>query len=51
MKKERIRISLDLSPELYAQLKMLSDDLDLTINGAIRIALQNYIKQQEKAEK
>ena len=51
MKKERIRISLDLSPELYAQLKTLSDDLDLTINGAIRIALQNYIKQQEKTEK
>jgi predicted DNA-binding protein len=47
MKKERIRLSLDLSPELYLQLKTLSDRLDLTVTGTIRIALQEYIKQQE----
>lgn len=46
MKKERVRISLDLSPELYTQIKALSDTLDLTVNGTIRIALQEYIKQQ-----
>jgi predicted DNA-binding protein len=51
MKKERVRISLDLSPELYAQIKALSDNLDLTVNGAIRIALQEYIKQQEINER
>lgn len=48
MKKERVRISLDISPELYAQVKTLSDNLDLTINGAIRIALQEYIKHWER---
>ena len=48
MKKERVRISLDISPELYAQVKTLSNNLDLTVNGAIRIALREYIKYWEK---
>ena len=47
MKKERIRISLDITPELYAQVKILADSLDLPVNGAIRIALQEYIKHSE----
>lgn len=48
MKKDRIRLSLDLSPELYEQLKSLSQKLDLTVSGAIRIALQEYMKQVRK---
>ena len=48
MKKDRIRLSLDLSPELYEQLKSLSQKLDLTVSGTIRIALQEYMKQVMK---
>jgi predicted DNA-binding protein len=46
MKKERIRLSLDLSPDLYTQLKNLSDQLDLTVAGTIRVAIQEYIKKE-----
>lgn len=48
MKKERIRLSLDLSPELYSQIKELADKMDLTVAGAIRVALQEYLKQQKE---
>ena len=48
MKKERVRLSLDLSQELYSQIKALSDKMDLTVTGAIRVALQEYIKQQKE---
>lgn len=45
MKKERVRLSLDLSPDLYNQVKALATNLDLTVTGAIRIAIQEYLKQ------
>jgi predicted transcriptional regulator len=48
MKKERVRLSLDLSPELYAQLKDLAEVLDLTITSTIRLALQDYIKNKKE---
>ena len=48
MKKDRVRLSLDLSSELYTEVKSLADELDLTITGAIRIAIQEYIKQLRK---
>lgn len=46
MKKERVRLSLDLSPDLYERLKDLSNQLDLTVTGTIRIAIQEYIKKE-----
>lgn len=45
MRKERVRLSLDLSSDLYNQVKTLANDLDLTVTGAIRIAIQEYVKQ------
>jgi predicted DNA-binding protein len=46
MKKERVRLSLDISPDLYERLKDLSNQLDLTVTGTIRLAIQEYIKKE-----
>lgn len=50
MIKERVRLSLDLSKNLYNQVKVLANNLDLTVTGVIRIAIQEYLKQLKGEE-
>ena len=45
MKKERIRISLDVSKELNEKLRKQADKQDMTVNALIRIALEKYLKK------
>ena len=44
MKKDRVRISLDVSPELAEKLKAESDKKDITLNATIRLILQQYFE-------
>lgn len=48
MKKERIRINLDVSPELAEKLRAEADKKDITLNAIIRLILQNYFEKDEK---
>lgn len=45
MKKERIRINLDVSPELAEKLKTEADKKDIAVNAIIRIILQQYFDE------
>ena len=45
MKKERIRINLDISKELNEKLRKQADEQDMTMNALIRIALEKYLKE------
>lgn len=45
MRKERIRISLDVSKELGEKLKKQAEKQDITVNALIRIALEKYLKE------
>ena len=45
MKKERIRINLDVSPELAEKLKAEADKKDITLNATIRLILQQYFEE------
>jgi len=45
MKKDHIRISLDLSKELNEKLRKQAENQDMTINALIRIALEKYLKE------
>ena len=45
MKKERIRINLDLSKELNEKLRKQADKQDMTMNALITIALEKYLKE------
>ena len=45
MKKERIRINLDISKELNEKLREQADKQDMTMNALIRIALEKYLKE------
>ena len=47
MKKERIRINLDVSPELAKKLKAESDKKGITLNATIRLILQSYFEKDE----
>lgn len=44
MKKERIRINLDVSPELAEKLRTEADKKDITLNATIRLILQQYFE-------
>ena len=46
MIKERVRISLDVSPELAEKLKAESDAKDITLNATIRLILQQYFEEK-----
>lgn len=46
MKKNHIRISLDVSPELAEKLKAESDKKDITLNATIRLILQAYFEKK-----
>lgn len=48
MKKDRVRISLDVSPELAEKLRVEADKKDITLNATIRLILQNYFEEDEK---
>lgn len=45
MKKERIRINLDISKDLNEKLRKQADKQDMTMNALIRIALEKYLKE------
>ena len=45
MKKERVRINLDISKELNEKLRKQADKQDMTMNALIRIALEKYLKE------
>ena len=45
MKKERVRINLDISKELNERLRQQADKQDMTMNALIRIALEKYLKE------
>ena len=46
MTKDRVRISLDVSPELAEKLKAESDAKDITLNATIRLILQQYFEEK-----
>ena len=48
MKKERVRINLDISKELNERLRKQADKQDMTMNALIRIALEKYLKEVEQ---
>lgn len=45
MKKERVRINLDISKELNEKLRKQADEQDMSLNALIRIALEKYLKE------
>ena len=45
MKKERVRINLDISKDLNEKLRKQADKQDMTMNALIRIALEKYLKE------
>ncbi len=51
MIKERVRISLDVSPELAEKLKVESDEKDITLNATIRLILQQYFEEKRDYDK
>ena len=46
MKKDRIRISLDVSPELAEKLKVEAAKKDIALNAIIRLILQQYFENK-----
>lgn len=44
MKKERVRINLDISKDLNEKLRKEADKRDMSMNALIRLALENYFK-------
>ena len=48
MKKERIRINLDVTPELAEKLRVESDKKDITLNATIRLILQQYFDKENR---
>lgn len=46
MKKERIRINLDVSPELAKKLKEEAEKKDIALNTTIRLILQQYFESR-----
>ena len=51
MTKERVRISLDVSPELAEKLRVESDEKDITLNATIRLILQQYFEEKRDYDK
>lgn len=48
MKKNRIRINLDISPELAEMIKKEAEKQDIAVNALIRIALNSYLENKKK---
>lgn len=51
MKKERIRINLDISKDLNEKLRKQADKQDMSMNALIRIALEKYLKEVAKDDR
>ncbi len=51
MKKERVRINLDISKELNEKLRTQADKQDMSMNALIRIALEKYLKEVDKDDR
>lgn len=45
MKKERVRINLDISKDLNEKLRKQAEQQDMTMNAFIRLALEKYLKE------
>lgn len=45
MKKEHIRISVDISKDLNEKLREQAEIQDMTLNALIRIAIEKYLKE------
>lgn len=45
MKKERVRINLDVSKELAEKIKLEAEKQDITVNALIRLILDKYLKE------
>ena len=48
MKKERVRINLDVTPELAKRIKEEAKNKDITQNAMIRLMLQKYFEDKNK---
>ena len=48
MKKERVRINLDLTPEMANKVKQVAETKDIAVNALIRLALEAYLKENYK---
>ena len=44
MKRERVRINLDVSKDLNERLRKVAEEKDMTMNAFIRLAIENYLK-------
>ena len=51
MKKERVRINLDISKDLNEKLRKQADKQDMSMNALIRIALEKYLKEVDKYDR
>lgn len=45
MKKDHVRISIDISKELNEKLRKQTERQDMTMNALIRLALEKYLKE------
>lgn len=44
MKKDHVRISIDVSKDLNERLRKAAEKKDMTMNAFIRLAIENYLK-------
>lgn len=44
MKKDHVRISIDVSKDLNERLRKAAEEKDMTMNAFIRLAIENYLK-------
>lgn len=44
MKKDHVRISIDVSKDLNERLRKAAEEKDMTMNTFIRLAIENYLK-------
>lgn len=44
MKKDHVRISIDVSKDLNERLRKAAEEKDMTLNAFIRLAIENYLK-------
>lgn len=51
MKKQRIRINLDVMEELASRIRHAADRKDIAVNAFIRLALEDCLAKDEKDDK
>lgn len=47
MKKNHVRISIDLSEVLNKKLRLSAEENDMTMNAIVRLALEYYFKEED----